>query len=305
VTALVQDRISVCICTFKRPELLDRLLRALEQQVIDETFAFDVVVVDNDAGRSAEPTVSACRQRGTLHLTYDCEPEQNISLTRNRAVRNATGNLIAFIDDDEAPVAGWLASLHRTLTTYAADGVLGPVIAEFGPGTPEWIQRGPFFHRRRLATGTGISAKDARTGNLLLRRSIFADGEVWFDPAFGRTGGEDSDFFWRRSRTGRRFVWCDEAAAYEVVPPERCTASYHVKRYLRSGTLDGERMRAGRLASQGAIARNAVIFCGCAAIAPFTLVLRKHISTRVFQKMAYCSGILTAYYGLSLLRYRD
>jgi len=304
-TAPVQDRISVCICTFRRPALLDRLLCALERQIADEAFTFDVVVVDNDAERTAESTVGAARLRGIIDVRYDCEPEQNISLTRNRAVRNATGTLIAFIDDDEAPVPGWLAALYGTLNTYAADGVLGPVIAEFAPGTPEWIQRGPFFQRRRLATGTAISAKDARTGNLLLHRSIFADGEPWFDPAFGRTGGEDSDFFWRQSRTGRRFVWCDEAAAYEVVPPERCTASYHVKRYLRSGTLDGERMRAGRLASQGAIVRNAVIFFGCAAIAPFTLVLRKHISTRVFQKLAYCSGILTAYYGLSLLRYRD
>ena len=304
-TAPVQDRISVCICTFRRPALLDRLLCALERQIADEAFIFDVVVVDNDAERTAESTVGAARQRGIIDVRYDCEPEQNISLTRNRAVRNATGTLIAFIDDDEAPVPGWLAALYGTLNTYSADGVLGPVIAEFAPGTPEWIQRGPFFQRRRLATGTAISAKDARTGNLLLHRSIFADGEPWFDPAFGRTGGEDSDFFWRQSRTGRRFVWCDEAAAYEVVPPERCTASYHVKRYLRSGTLDGERMRAGRLASQGAIVRNALIFCGCAAIAPFTLVLRKHISTRVFQKLAYCSGILTAYYGLSLLRYRD
>jgi len=304
-TAPVQDRISVCICTFRRPALLDRLLRALERQIADEAFTFDVVVVDNDAERTAESTVGAARQRGIIDVRYDCEPEQNISLTRNRGVRNATGTLIAFIDDDEAPVPGWLAALYGTLNTYSADGRLGPVIAEFAPGTREWIQRGPFFHRRRLATGTAISAKDARTGNLLLHRSIFADGEPWFDPAFGRTGGEDSDFFWRQSRTGRRFVWCDEAAAYEVVPPERCTASYHVKRYLRSGTLDGERMRAGRLASQGAIVRNALIFCGCAAIAPFTLVLRKHISTRVFQKLAYCSGILTAYYGLSLLRYRD
>jgi succinoglycan biosynthesis protein ExoM len=305
VTTPVQDRISVCICTFRRPELLARLLCALERQVVGEGFTFDVVVVDNDAARSGESAVSACRQRGIIAVAYDCEPEQNISLTRNRAVGNASGNLIAFIDDDEAPVPDWLAALHRTMKASSADGVLGPVIAEFTAGTPEWIQRGPFFHRRRLATGTVISARDARTGNLLLRRSIFAEGEVWFDPAFGRTGGEDSDFFWRQSRTGRRFVWCDEAAAYEIVPPDRCTASYHVKRYLRSGTLDGERMRSGRLASKGAIVRNAVVFCGCAAIAPFTLVLRKHVSTRVFQKLAYCSGILTAYYGLSLLRYRD
>jgi hypothetical protein len=51
--------------------------------------------------------------------------------------------------------------------------------------------------------------------------------------------------------------------------------------------------------------RNGVIFCGCAAIAPFAVLMRKDIATRVLQKLAYCGGMLTAYCGMSLLRYRD
>jgi len=299
------DRVSVCICTYRRPERLRELLDALAGQIVDGSFTYDVVVVDNDRDRSAESCVREFQQRGALQLIYDCEPEQNISLTRNRAIRNATGNVIAFIDDDEVPVTGWLGQLHRTMVAHAADGALGPVLPDFPPAAPAWLKRGRFFDRRRLATGTPIAAGDARTGNLMLRRALFVEGELWFDPAFGRTGGEDSDFFWRQAREARLFVWCDEAIAYEIVPPDRWTVAYHVKRYLRSGTLDGERMRSGRLASRGQILRNSLIFCGCAAIAPFAWLIRKDISTRVLQKLAYCGGILTAYCGMSLLRYRD
>jgi hypothetical protein len=156
-----------------------------------------------------------------------------------------------------------------------------------------------------LPSGTRISAGDARTGNLLIRRSIFVEGDDWFDPAFGRTGGEDSDFFYRQFRRGRVFVWCDEAVVYEMVPPNRWSVAYHVKRYLRSGTLDGERIRARGLASKGLIARSALVLCVCSAVAPFLGLLRKQAATRILQKVAYCVGIITAYHGVSLLRDRD
>ena len=299
------DRISVCICTYRRPERLRELLAALACQTTDRSFTYDVVVVDNDKDRSAESCVREFQRRGDVQWIYDCEPEQNISLTRNRAIRNATGNVIAFIDDDEVPVTGWLRDLHRTMVAHAADGVLGPVLPDFPPAAPGWLKTGRFFDRRRLATGSRIAACDGRTGNLMLRRSLFVDGELWFDPAFGRSGGEDSDFFWRQAHLARLFVWCDEAIAYEIVPPDRWTVAYHVKRYLRSGTIDGERMRSGRLASRGQIIRNSVLFCACAAIAPFASLIRKDISTRVLQKLAYCGGMLTAYCGMSLGRNRD
>jgi glycosyltransferase involved in cell wall biosynthesis len=297
------DRISVCICTFRRPELLGRLLEALATQITEDRFSVDVVVVDNDERRSAEAVARDFAVRTGVATIYECEPERSISLARNRAIQRATGTLVAFIDDDECPEADWLARLYDTLQTHAADGVLGPVIPDFPPGAPAWLKKARVFHRRRHATGTRISAGDARTGNVLFARSVFRDGECWFDPAFGRTGGEDTDFFARQ--TGRLFVWCDEAAVRETVPPERWTAAFHIKRLLRAGTLDGEWMRGRRSSSRGLLARNLLILCACAALTPPSLLLPKHLRMRLLQKAAYCSGIVTAYFGLSLLRYRD
>ena len=47
------DHISVCICTFKRPELLSKTLDNVFSQITDSAFTFEVVVVDNDKLRSA------------------------------------------------------------------------------------------------------------------------------------------------------------------------------------------------------------------------------------------------------------
>ena len=46
--------ISVCVCTYKRPEYLKRLLMSLTEQVIADDFLFEVVVVDNDLQASAQ-----------------------------------------------------------------------------------------------------------------------------------------------------------------------------------------------------------------------------------------------------------
>ena len=101
---LKSDHISVCICTFHRPELLSKALAGVNRQVTESAFTLEVVVVDNDQRRSAEEIVRLFQPGNATKIIYDCEPEQNISLARNRAIQSATGNLIAFIDDYECPV---------------------------------------------------------------------------------------------------------------------------------------------------------------------------------------------------------
>ena len=159
------DRISVCICTYKRPTLLAALLEALAVQVTDGSFQFDVVVIDNDVERSAEQVARHIARHAALAVTYDVESERNSSLARNRAVRNATGNLVAFIDDDECPGQDWLGQLHRTLRASGADGVLAPVLTAFPPEAPQWLQKGAFSRASATRAGTTIGPSDARTGN--------------------------------------------------------------------------------------------------------------------------------------------
>src|SRR4030095_15737806 len=124
--ATARRHISVCICTYKRPQLLAQLLGALDVQRTEDRFTYSVVVADNDHGESARPVVGEFAGRASITVSYCVEPRQNIALARNRAVDNASGDFIAFIDDDEEPVADWLLHLHGTVIAYGADGAIGP-----------------------------------------------------------------------------------------------------------------------------------------------------------------------------------
>ena len=100
--------ISVCICTFRRPHFLNGLLQELDLQKTESSFTFSLIVVDNDASESARETVLQFRNMSPLEVRCFVEPEQNIALARNKALANAKGDFIAFIDDDELPVTALL-----------------------------------------------------------------------------------------------------------------------------------------------------------------------------------------------------
>ena len=139
--------ISVCVCTFKRPALLSDLLRALLQQATEGRFTYSIVVVDNDSQGSARKTVERFQRENTGMIDYAVEFEQSIALARNRTIANATGDLVAFIDDDEVPVVDWLLKMHTALLAYNADGVLGPVESRFTATPPEWMIKAGIFER--------------------------------------------------------------------------------------------------------------------------------------------------------------
>lgn len=240
------DHIAVCVCTYKRPELLMRLLQALCKQRTDGLADYSIVVVDNDYTESGREIVRRVKETSPIDVTYHCEPERNISLARNRAIAESRGNFIAFIDDDEVPPDDWLLTLYKAIRHFRADGVLGPVKPYFPVQPPKWIARGKFFDRRSLPTGTVLNdRRHVRTGNVLLGRTVFNADEAAFDPRFGRTGGGDVDFFKRKIASGYLFVWCDEAAVYEAVPAERLTRAYLLKRALLRGVSEAMLGRVG------------------------------------------------------------
>lgn len=235
---MLSDRlkhVSVCICTYRRPQLLKRLLQTLEKQETDGLFTFSIVVADNDGQRSSETLVSDFAADAAIAVTYCVEPQQNISLTRNRAIANATGDFIAFIDDDEFPAERWLLTLFEACARYGVDGVLGPVKCHFDEKPPSWVIKGKFYERPTYPTGFVIDWTKGRTGNVLLRRQILEAEETAFSPEFHRAG--DQDFFRRAIAKGHVFIWCNEAIAYEVVPPVRWTRTFMLKRALLRGTI--------------------------------------------------------------------
>jgi succinoglycan biosynthesis protein ExoM len=230
-----KTHISVCVCTYKRPQFLRRLLSELVDQRTDGLFTYSIVVADNDHLQSAKPTISEFARTSSVSIHYCVEPQQNIPLARNRAIENAQGNYIAFIDDDEFPIKNWLLTLLKARQDYDVDGVLGPVKRHFDEAPPDWVSKGNFYERRTFSTGTVLDWKDGRTGNVLLKRDIFSSEVLPFRPEF--RASEDQDFFRRMIEKGHRFIWCDEAVAYEIVPPTRWKRTIMLRRALLRGAM--------------------------------------------------------------------
>jgi succinoglycan biosynthesis protein ExoM len=239
----MKPHITVCICTYQRPRRLEETLDGVSEQRTEDEFTYSAVVVDNDIERSAQQPVAEYSGRSGLQITYACEPEKNIARARNKAVGLATGDYVAFIDDDEVPPADWLARLLHAAQEYESDGVLGPVRPLFAKPPAEWILKGRFFDRESYETGTVLqNPEQTRTGNVLLKAGLLtrADGSEPFDPRFGM-GGEDVDFFRQALAAGALLVWCDEAPVYEDVPEERLKAVYFLRRAVLRGTVNGSR----------------------------------------------------------------
>lgn len=230
------NKISVCICTYKRLNLLVRLVQGLQRQETNGLFTYSIVVVDNDFLRSAEKTVEELKSSSSIPILYCCEPEQNIALARNKAVANAAGDFIAFIDDDEVPSGSWLINLFKAREVFQVEGILGPVVPSYEANPPEWVVRGKFYERPSHGTGQILHWTNTRTGNVLFKRDIFDREKNWFKREFG-SGGEDRDFFRRMIAQGFRFAWCAEAPVYETVPPERYKRSFMLRRALLRGQL--------------------------------------------------------------------
>jgi succinoglycan biosynthesis protein ExoM len=228
-----QPHISVCICTYKRPALLKRTLESVCAQRTDGLFTYSVVVSDNDKGESGRSTAEEMGSRSQVAVKYSVAAKQGIALARNNAVANATGDLVAFIDDDEFAPNEWLLTLLNAIRRFGVDGVLGPVDPHFDDEAPRWVVKGGFYRRPVLPTGTVLTWKQCRTGNVLLKSELFAGDGQPVDPRC--LSGEDQDFFRRKIETGKTFVWCHEAPAREVVPAVRWKRSFLVKRALFRG----------------------------------------------------------------------
>lgn len=288
--------ISVCVCTYKRPHLLARLLHELGHQDTGGVITYSIVVADNDYLQSARQVASDFAATSNIPIRYCVEPRQNIALARNKALENASGDFIAFIDDDEIPTKRWLLTLFEACNEYDADGVLGPVKPHFDEQPPKWVVQGRFYERPTYPTGLVIDWRKGRTGNLLLKKEIFASCVHPFRAEF--LTGEDQDFFDRMIKKGHKFVWCNEAVAYEVVPPIRWKPKFMLRRALLQGAMRVLHPPFGAVE----IAKSIIAIPTYIAALPFAMVLGYHKFMTCLVKLCDHVGKLLALAGINPIR---
>jgi glycosyltransferase involved in cell wall biosynthesis len=292
-SASVPAHISVCICTYKRPLLLRRLLKELTRQDTGGHFTYSIVVADNDEDRSAEATASEFRLLYECPIVYCVEPRRNIALARNKVVANALGEYVAFIDDDEFPTPEWLQQLFKTCNEYKVDGVLGPVKRHFDEDPPAWFKKSSIYDRPVNPTGEVVDWEDARTGNVLLRRWVIAGETDPFRPEF--RAGEDQDFFRRKTEEGFKFIWSADAIVFETIPPARWKRSYILRKAALQGATAALQPNCGFVN----IVKSIIAVPLYIAIAPIVFLLGQHLFMALMVKIFDHSGKLLMLMGVN------
>lgn len=256
--------VAVIVPTLRRPESLARALRSLFAQTRVGDRVAELVVVDNDPLGSAAATVDGLRALSPWPLVYVHAPRPGVATARNAGLGATRAPLIAFLDDDEAAEAGWLAALLRAREETGVDVVFGPITGR-APGAEPWLKPylESFFSRQGPDQTQAITAPFG-CGNSLMVRSAALPGSAPFDTAADQAGGEDDALFAALIARGGRFGWAADARVEEFAPAHRATLNYALARAFAYGQGPSQTAAAGR--DWAAVARWMAIGAAQAAV---------------------------------------
>ena len=238
--------VAIIVPTLRRPDSLERALHSLFAQARVGDRVSEIVVVDNDPAGSARGGVEALRAFAPWPLIYVHAPRPGVATARNAGLAATRAPLIAFLDDDEAASAGWLAALLKAQETTGADAVFGPITGR-APEAKPWLK--PYLERffgRDGPERTGLIDTPYGCGNSLMVRATALPGAAPFDSSSDQAGGEDDALFAALRARGGRFGWAAEAMVEEFAPSHRATLRYALARAFAYGQGPSQTAAASR-----------------------------------------------------------
>lgn len=300
----MRKRLSVIIPTI-RARFMARVLDGLVSQDLDANQDLEIVVVEN--GDSSEVTaelVASLSRQSPDHcrLGYEYRENSGANAARNFGARRATGQLLAFLDDDCIPSPGWARSVFRAHEQHPAAGCIGgQVDLEFLEPPPRWLQ-GPF--RTNLAEVSPPAGSECvvdltqrEKGHVVSANLTCRSDAYQAIGGFRTLGAETED---PRSYTNDEVLFLDGArergdpgilldsriAAVHLIPPERTTVESFENKQYRQGVFD-YRYWLHRRDFDSTVPR----FSSDAEALCNTILLEKFLEVRVHIEMVGAQGV--------------
>ena len=204
-TAPAGQWISLILATYGRSTELAIVLDSLAAQT-DK--GFEIIVVDQNPDDRLEPVLAVERGLTIRHLRQE---QPNLSLARNAGLAAATGQWVAFPDDDCWYEPECLAQVHQAiLADNNLDGVVGRWV-EVAPGDV------PDQHHLSLSAWRDFRGGDASSITLFLRREAVQalagfDTRIGVGQYFG--AGEETDLLLRMLDQNRDLLYLPQARVH-------------------------------------------------------------------------------------------
>jgi glycosyltransferase involved in cell wall biosynthesis len=230
-------KVTVIVCTYNRCKSLARALESVAASELPDSIEWEVLVVDNNSRDHTREVVNEFCLRHPKRTRYIFEKEQGLSNARNAGIRQARGEIVAFVDDDVSVEPAWLGSLVASLDDTQWAGCGGRVLPEPGFSPPPWLAiDGPLNLLGALCAyfdpGDSPGALDRPPigANMAFRKEMF-EKYGGFRKDLGHcgdslVGNEDTEFGRRLMAAGERLRYEPFAVVYHSVPEERLNRRY-------------------------------------------------------------------------------
>ena len=131
--------ISVILCTYNRCRTLEKALSSVAASTLPESIEWEVLVVDNNSRDQTADVVGDFCTRYPDRFRYLFEPHQGKSYALNTGIREAQGDILAFMDDDVIVEQTWLQNLTASLHDTRWAGAGGRVLPQRTFTFPRWL----------------------------------------------------------------------------------------------------------------------------------------------------------------------
>lgn len=222
--------VSVVVCTYNRAKSLSRCLESVAHQETRGAFQYEIVVVDDGSTDQTPAVVRGVAVASRTPVRYVRSPEGSaggVAAARNLGVKAATGEWVAFFDDDQRAASDWLWQLVNVASEKDALCVGGSIRADLPPEIRaqhgrvcldllgEHVYEGAPF----VFNGQALPS----TGNLMVARQVFREVGGFDTEA---DSGEDTEFLDRVRQNGVAVWAAPEALVYHSVPEYRLGPRY-------------------------------------------------------------------------------
>lgn len=228
-------RVTIAVCTWNRRDLLHQSLTALEQMAVPSDVQPDFLVVNNNCTDDTDVVIAEFRKRLPMRRLFEARP--GVAHSRNAALASATGDYVAFVDDDALVDPSWLVAFATATRTYPEAAAIGGVIEPWFPAPPDrdlleafsWLKLGFCGLDHRRAPGPLPDDLLIYGPNMAYRMAALKN--LRFDSALGGTptstmGGDERDLLRRLRAAGETVVWWPQMLVRHQVPPSRTTLDY-------------------------------------------------------------------------------
>jgi glucosyl-dolichyl phosphate glucuronosyltransferase len=238
-------RITLVVPTFNRANYLRKSIPHFLEQTLPDNL-YEIIVVDNNSNDDTQDVVYQELKAAKCSWSYIFEAQQGLHYARNRGIKNATGDIIVFGDDDIIASPHWLEAL---LTEFKRDeniGIIGGKILPLWDKQPEkWIydygtkKIHPLFAYLDYGSETLILEKEYVFGcNFAIRKNLAIKIGGSYPDTFPKhlkhlSGTGESAMVDNVRRLNYQVVYLPQALVYHVVETSRVNLDYFIDRHER------------------------------------------------------------------------